>query len=499
MSTVRSSEYLAGLVRELCDQIGEVEWVEFKRNNADPQEIGEYISSLANAAALNGKVQAYLLWGVDNETHDIVGTDFNPFTTKKGAETLESWLLQLLNPKIRFYFDIVVIDERRVVILGVDRATHQPVSFRGTEYIRIGEVKKPLKESPDREQELWRIFDQTPFENLLVAQHLNDESVLSLLDYPNYFDLLELPLPTNRDGIIDALSDDYLIQACPAGGWDITNLGAILFSKRLADFPRLSRKAARVVQYRGSDRMETVKEQISKKGYATGFEELLSYINGLLPSNETIGQALRQEVLMYPKLAIRELIANALIHQDFLITGAGPLVEIFEDRIEITNPGVPLVSTERFVDTPPRSRNEALASLMRRFRICEERGSGIDKVISEVESFQLPAPLFETPGEFTRSVLFAHKDLKDMSKRDRIRACYLHACLCYVTRRKMTNTTLRGRFGIADHNSADASRLLKEAVEDRKIVIEDPNAGTRNRTYLPFWASSSVQESLGFV
>ena len=101
---------------------------------------------------------------------------------------------------------------------------------------------------------------------------------------------------------------------------------------------------------------------------------------------------------MFPELAVRELVANALIHQDFFVTGAGPMVEIFDDRIEITNPGEPLVDTQRFVDTPPRSRNEALASLMRRFRICEERGSGIDKVVLQVELFQLPAPLFETPG-----------------------------------------------------------------------------------------------------
>ena len=117
--------------------------------------------------------------------------------------------------------------------------------------------------------------------------------------------------------------------------------------------------------------------------------------------------------------------------------------------LEKAIPGQPLVATERFVDCPPRSRNEALASVMRRFRICEERGSGIDKVVFEVEVYQLPAPLFEAPEGFTRSVLFAHKDLKDMDKPDHVRSCYLHACLCYVTNRKMTNTSLRERFGIS--------------------------------------------------
>ena len=86
-------------------------------------------------------------------------------------------------------------------------------------------------------------------------------------------------------------------------------------------------------------------------------------------------------VPVYPELAIRELVANALIHQDLSITGSGPMVEIFDDRIEITNPGVPLVETSRMLDSPPRSRNEGLASLMRRMGSCEERGSGVDKVV----------------------------------------------------------------------------------------------------------------------
>ena len=494
MNIVYSAEYLTGLVRELCHLVGEVEWVEFKRNQADPQEIGEYISALSNAAALNGKAHGYVLWGINNETHDIAGTGFDPATARKGNEVLESWLLRLLNPKVHFRFDAVHVENQQVVVLKIERATHHPVSFKGTEYIRIGEVKKPLKEAPDRERRLWRIFDREPFGGLIAVEHLDAQRVLSLLDYPGYFDLLDLPLPSNRDGIVEALSEDGLIRTCPAGGWDITNLGAILLAKRLADFPSVRRKAVRVIRYRGTSRIETLQEQQSVKGYAVGFEEVMRSINSLLPSKEIIGQALRRTVPMCPEPAIRELVANALIHQDFFITGAGPMVEIFENRIEITNPGAPLVPTARFIDTPPRSRNEKLASFMRRFGICEERGSGIDKVISQVELFQLPAPLFDVPGEFTRSMLFAHKDLKDLSWTDRIRACYLHACLCYVTHRKMTNTTLRERFGIADQNAAEVSRLLKEAVNDGKIVIDGSSAGRRYRAYLPFWASPNAEE-----
>lgn len=164
------------------------------------------------------------------------------------------------------------------------------------------------------------------------------------------------------------------------------------------------------------------------------------------------------------------------------------MIEIFEDRIEITNPGEPLVDPQRFVDTPPKSRNEALASLMRRFRICEERGSGIDTVVSEVELYQLPAPLFEVPPGFTRTVLFAHRPLAEMNSADRIRACYLHACLRYVMREDMTNTSLRARFGVEERNRATVSRVIREAVDAGQIVPADPDAAPKLMRYLPYWA-----------
>jgi predicted HTH transcriptional regulator len=488
----RPSDYLASLVRELCALPSETEWVEFKVNDAEPQAIGEYISALANAAALAGKAFAYLVWGVRDEDHAVVGTTFDPAATKVGNEELENWLLRTMEPKIDFRFLRVDVDGMPVVLLEIARAARHPVRFSGQEFIRVGTYKKKLKDFPEKERALWRIFDQTPFEDGIAAERVTDDDVLRLLDYPAYFELLERPLPANRDGILEALADDRLIRRGDAGGWDIANLGAIQFAKRLNAFHTLHRKAVRVVQYRGNGRIETLREQVGGKGYACGFEGLIGYINGLLPANEVIEKALRKSMPMFPELAVRELVANALIHQDFLVVGAGPMVEIFNDRIEITNPGEPLVDTQRFVDTPPRSRNEALASLMRRFRICEERGSGIDKVVFEVELFQLPAPLFESPEGFTRAVLFAHKPLSDMGKADRVRACYLHACLRYVTRQPMTNASLRERFGIAEKNASMVSRWLNEAVEAGLIVVADPEVGTRSRSYLPFWAAPGL-------
>jgi ATP-dependent DNA helicase RecG len=494
VKSIRDDAYYTGLVNELRGLPRETEWVEFKINNANPQEIGEYISALANSAALNGKAHGYAVWGIHDESHEIVGTVFSPSAARKGGEPLETWLLRMLEPQVHFRFHELVIEEKAVVLLEICRAFRDPVRFGGEAFIRIGQVTKPLRRVLAYERKLRHVLDETPFEDLVAAEHVEADDVLGLLDYPAYFELMQQPLPANRKAILGALSAEGLICACEAGGWNITNLGAILFAKRLGDFAQLKRKAMRVIQYRSAGRTEALKEQEGAKGYASGFAGLIGYINGLLPANEAIGQALRQTVPMFPELAVRELVANALIHQDFSVGGAGPMVEIFADRIEITNPGEPLVSIERFVDTPPRSRNDILASLMRRLRICEERGSGIDKVVFEVEVFQLPAPIFEAPEGFTRAVLFAHKPLSAMDRADRIRACYLHACLKYVMRDFLTNSSLRGRFGIEEHNRSTVSRLIREAVEAKAIYPYDAAAAPKLRKYVPWWAASRDED-----
>ena len=240
--------------------------------------------------------------------------------------------------------------------------------------------------------------------------------------------------------------------------------------------------------YQGSSRLETIKEFELNKGYSSGFAGLIEFINSQLPHNEVIGTALRKSVLMYPELAVRELVANAIIHQNLTITGAGPMIEIFANRLEITNPGAPIVNVIRFLDTPPRSRNELMAAFMRRIGICEERGSGIDKVVFQTEVYQLPAPLFSVIDDNTKVALFAHKEFKDMDTDEKIRACYLHCCLNYVNHESMNNASLRKRFALGEENSASISRLIKLSFEMNLIKAYDDNANRKSLRYIPFWA-----------
>jgi ATP-dependent DNA helicase RecG len=162
---------------------------------------------------------------------------------------------------------------------------------------------------------------------------------------------------------------------------------------------------------------------------------------------------------------------------------------IFPDRVEITNGGRPLIDTLRFADEPPQSRNESLGSFMRRVGICEERGSGIDKVLAAIELFQLPAPHFEVTQNHTRVTLFAPRDFKQMGSEERIRACYWHACLLRVTNTQMTNATLRNRLSIPDSQYTVVSKVIRDALDKGLIKLYDPDNQSKKHTrYVPFWA-----------
>ncbi|MEA2600906.1 MAG: ATP-dependent helicase RecG [Acidobacteriota bacterium] len=485
-----SAPNLSGLLLRLTDLPHESEWVEFKKDNDDPEDIGEYLSAISNSAALHGKEAGFIVWGVADATHELVGTSFNPRAKKIGNEELESWLAKLLTPRIDFRIHETQLGGMRFVVFEVPPASHTPVRFKDNEWIRIGSYKKKLKDFPEKERHLWASFSpKAPFENGVAAELVPGSDVLSLLDYPAYFDLTGQPLPEDRKGILARLTAEKFLL--PKGGefYDVTNLGAILFAKDLHVFEHLQRKAVRVVVYSGVNRVETLREQIGRKGYAPGFPGLIDFINVFVPQNEVIGQALRVEARMYPEVAIRELVANALIHQDFAVPGTGPMVEIFSDRIEITNPGVPLIDTQRFLDAPPQSRNDRVAAFMRRINICEERGSGIDKVVHSVEVYQLPAPDFLVTHQHTKVVLFAYKKLAEMSKADRIRACYQHAALQYVSNSQMTNASLRTRFSIDPRSYTLASRIIAETLGAGLIKPFDPeNRSRKHAKYVPYWA-----------
>lgn len=475
------------LIEDLRSLPAETSWVEFKHNNVDPQMIGVRMSALSNAARLHDKDFAYILWGIEDKSHQVVGTTFVPSAAKLQSQPFEFWLAQRLQPSVHFRFIEVAHPDGQLVLLEIPAATTAPVEFDRIAYIRVGSATPKLSDYPERQRALWAKLQPYAWESGVAAQFVSGDDVLQALEYPSFFELTGQPLPDNRTAIFERLQDDRIIVKDVGERWSITNLGAILFAKRLDNFdPSIARKAVRFVAYGGNNRAATVTHrQDGQRGYAAGFKGLTEYIDGLLPRNEHIGVAFREAHPLFPSIAIRELAANALIHQDMTITGAGPLIELFSDRLEITNPGVPLIKPERFIDSAPRSRNESLAALMRRMGICEEQGTGIDKVIAAVELFQLPPPDFRAEANAMRVVLYAPRRFADMTPDERIRACYQHSVLKYVSGERMRNSTLRERFGIESRNAAQVSTVIRQALERGQIKSADPDRP--QAAYVPFW------------
>lgn len=232
-----------------------------------------------------------------------------------------------------------------------------------------------------------------------------------------------------------------------------------------------------------------LKEVTLDKGYTVCIEETLTYIYAMTPTSEGIKGAYRETEYAYPPTAIREVLANALIHQDLTVTGAGTTIEIFDSRIEVTNPGTLLVDINRIIDNPPKSRNEKLSRLMRRFNLCEELGTGWDKIVSATEAMQLPAPRMIEYESNTRVKLFSSLPFSMIPKDEKLLAVYQHASIKYLQGDTMTNKSLRERFGLPSTASASISRLIKDAI-DKQIIkpFDETVSSNRMMQYIPFYA-----------
>lgn len=457
----------------------ETERLEFKeaKQQYDTTKLLRYCVALANEGG------GYLVLGVsDKHPRRVVGSQ--AFLSPTDLNDIKSRIID----KLRFRVDVTELPhpDGRVLVFEVPtRPVGQPLAFDGAYLMRAGEDLVPM--TPDV---LKKIFaeDQQDWFCQPARSDASPDDVITLLDTQSYFDLLKIPYPTTRDAVLDRLENQHLIEKT-AQGWTVTNLAAILLAKKLDAFsPRLARKAPRVIIYESTDKIKTRVEKTGVKGYAVGFDGLVDFVHSAAPQNRFIEEVVREEVKMFPEQALRELIANALVHQDFLATGTSVMIEMFSDRIEISNPGIPPIKVERFIDEN-RSRNEQLADIMRRFGICEERGSGIDKVVSAAEVFQLPAPDFRVGDTRTTAVLFAHKDFTDMSKADRIRACYQHCCLLYVNNQRMSNQTLRERFRLSESQAATVSQIIGYTTKAGLIKADQSEStSTRYARYLPFWA-----------
>lgn len=487
METIETDK-LRMLIDELIKLSTEKSWLEFKKDNYKPEMIGKDISALANAAALAGRSCAYMLWGIKNDTHEIVGTEYDLQSLKKGNEELENWLRHSLSDNAYFVFSSADCDGKKVGVLKINAAILRPVSFDKTPYVRIGSYTKKLHDCPEVEANLWDVLRNVNFEGRPAKTDLPLDDALNLLDVGAYVDKTHARMPSSLEEIGVMLCSEGILVRQDNGLYSITNMGAILFAKQLSVFERLSRKAIRVIQYHGINKLNMVREMTGVHGYAIGFNGLIQYLMAITPSDLPIEGGSRTVKTAYPEIAIRELVANALIHQDFSRTGTGPLIEVFDNRIEISSPGKCLVEINRLVDSPPKSRNEQIAALSRRMKICEEAGGGWDKAVIACEGFHIPAPKANAYEESFKVTLRYNVSFSDMSLEDKLWTCYLHACIKFIQGEHMTNASLRQRFAMEEYSSASISRVIKACMGVELVKPLDPTAAPRYMKYVPYWA-----------
>jgi ATP-dependent DNA helicase RecG len=475
------------LLSRLLKEQSECSWLEFKHNNCDPLLIGQTISACANAAMLAERERGFIVWGIENKSKLRIGTAVRLSEVKKGGENLSNWLNRLVEPHLMMEFFDFEDGGLAFCVIAVEPSYDRPVRFSGEEFIRIGENVKRLKDFPDHERSLWLATGRHKFETGIAMAHQSQQSLLQMLDAGAYYRLKGENVPARESEIIRALIARGYVKEDMEGGYDITNLGALLFASDIQQFPSISGKSTRVVHYVGKDKAKSQGETEGRRGYGVGFEGLLAFIVARLPREERIQGGVRRSVSAYSEIAIREILANALIHQDFTLGGTGPVVEIYEDRVEVTNPGNSLIELDRIIDER-RSRNEKLASAMRDIGICEERGSGIDKAIIDVEERALPAPEFFASQDSMRVVIFSRKTFRQLSREDRVWACFCHSVVRWLRHDPMTNSSLRTRFTLPDDEYQAASAVIADARRAGRIVYADPTQGRRNARYVPYWA-----------
>lgn len=453
----------------------ETQILEFKeaRVSFDRQKLNEYCVAIANEGG------GHLLLGiVDENPRSVVGSDAFPNLVEIVNEVFQ---------RVGFRIEVEAVSHPggRVVVFTIpSRPRGIAYHLSGRYLMRLGSSLTSM--SLDRLRVIFAEGAPDWIEEPALKD-LDGQSIVDLLDTQAFFELLKQPYPTDRSGVLSRLIEHRLIDRTE-GYYSIRRIGGLLLAKKLDSFPELARKAPRVIVYNSNSKLETRLDQLGQLGYAVGFQGLWKFVLQQIPQNEVFENALRKNVKLLPEDSIRELIANSLIHQDFGIGGAGPMIEIYPNRVVISNPGEPIVKLDRFIDGY-QSRNERLADFMRRMYICEEKGSGIDRVVHEAEVCQLPAPRFQSDDVRTIVTIYGPQLFEDMDRDDRIRACYQHCVLRWILDERMTNQSLRERFGLPESRSSVASQIINAAVDAGKIKADESVGSSRKYArYLPFWA-----------
>lgn len=383
----------------------ETEWCELKRNRYEPQQLGEYLSALANAACLAGQPRGYLVFGIDDATHAVVGTDFDPYATKgKGNQDLLPWLAAGLRPNTGFEPHVVAHPDGRVVLFEIGPANGEPVGFYGTPYIRVGTSKTELGKHPEKARALWTRGSDWSAE-VCAAASLADLEPVAVAKAREQFIVKHPGQAAAIAGWDDAT---FLNKARVLKQGAVTNT-ALLLLGRPESATLLSPAVAKISWIlKDADNRELDYEHFGPPFLLVG-DRLLKRIRNLIVRALPSGTLFPQEIAQYDPWVIREALHNAIAHQDYRRHGRITVVE-FPDRVLVTNVGDFLpgdVETVIRQDAPQAIyRNPFLADAMVELNLIDTQGGGIKRMFETQRRRWFPLPDYDLskPGQVSVSL-----------------------------------------------------------------------------------------------
>ena len=357
---------VAEIVADCTSYSEEQNWFEFKDGWYEPDGIGEYISALSNSAAMLGREEGYLIWGIHNDTHAYTNTKLNYHQDVKN-EPLEHFLARNITPGIYFRFDEDTLDGNRVVVLHIPAAHTIPTAYKSVRYLRIGSSKVNLNKYPDREAELFRVLNNG------LPNLLNTESRFSDLTFNQlflYYDMkgIKLNKKTFKTNL-ELLTKD--------GKYN-------MLAQLLSDDPHIP---IRFAVFNGKDKTSTMYavREFGNMCVLMSLDKVLDFGDTLnVPqSDERNRKVERKEVMLFNKQAFSEAVINAFAHNQW-VNGDSPMFTAYEDRIEIVSLGTlpPGQTKEGFFNGVSIPVNKKLSEILLQLHISEKSGRGVPRIVN---------------------------------------------------------------------------------------------------------------------
>lgn len=383
----------------------ETEWLEYKRNRYEPKDIGEYLSALANGACIAGQPRGYLVFGIDDETHEVVGTTFDPYAVKgKGNQDLLPWLAAGLNPNTGFEIHVVNHPDGRVVLFEVGPAREQPVGFYGKAFVRVGSSKTELYKHPEKARAIWTRGHDWSAEVCETATlgDLEPEAVAKAREQ------FAIKHPNQAEAL--AMWDDvtFLNKARILKQGALTHTALLLLGRPEAA-ALLSPTVAKISWVlKDADNRELDYEHFGPPFLLAG-DRVQKRIRNLIVRTLPSGTLFPKEITQYDPWVIREALHNCIAHQDYGLRGRISVVE-FPDRVLLTNVGDFLpgdVETVIRQDAPQTLyRNPFLADAMVELNLIDTQGGGIKRMFETQRRRSFPLPDYDLakPGHVSVTI-----------------------------------------------------------------------------------------------